>query len=112
MFDPSPLLHMKSLRIALLCSVIGSVSAPSLCWGQARTISLAAEREGQEPKAFIPMVGHWVIATDGGKKVVMVDGRTWKRGQPAGGLADKARDLYGASHEEFIDNVKAFAYFP
>ena len=42
----------------------------------------------------------------------MVDGRQWKRGQPAGGLADKARAIYGASHEEFIDNVKAFAYFP
>jgi hypothetical protein len=42
----------------------------------------------------------------------MVDGREWKRGQPAGGLADKARAIYGARHEEFIDNVKAFAYFP
>jgi hypothetical protein len=96
---------MKSLRIALLCSLL---SAPLA----AQTITVAGEREGKEPKAFIPMVGHWVIATDEGKKVVMVDGRTWKRGQPSGGLADKARDLYGASHEEFIDNVKAFAYFP
>jgi hypothetical protein len=96
---------MKHLRIAALCTLL---SAPLA----AQTISVANEKEGQEPKAFIPMVGHWVIATDEGKKVVMVDGRTWKRGQPAGGLADKARDLYGASHEEFIDNVKAFAYFP
>src|SRR4051812_29544987 len=75
-------------------------------------VPLAAEREGREPKAFLPMVGHWVVATDEGKKVIMVDGRPWKRGQPAGGLADKARDLYGAAHEEFIDNVQAFAYFP
>ena len=37
---------------------------------------------------------------------------TWKKGQPAGGLADNARAIYGARHEEFIDNVKAFAYFP
>src|SRR6476660_3236154 len=79
---------------------------------QTVNVSLAAEREGREPKAFLPMVGHWVVATDEGKKVIMVDGRTWKRGQPAGGLADKARDLYGAAHEEFIDNVQAFAYFP
>ena len=42
----------------------------------------------------------------------MVDGRKWKRGQPAGGLADKAREIYGARHEDFIDNVAAFAYFP
>jgi len=34
------------------------------------------------------------------------------RGQPAGGLAQKAREIYGSRHEEFIDNVKAFAYFP
>ena len=34
------------------------------------------------------------------------------RGQPAGGLAEKARQIYGSRHEEFIDNVKAFAYFP
>ena len=58
------------------------------------------------------MVGNWVIASEDGRKVVMVDGREWKRGQPAGGLADKARAIYGARHEEFIDNVKAFAYFP
>lgn len=53
-----------------------------------------------------------MIAQDDGKKVLMVDGREWKRGQPAGGLADKARLIYGSRHEEFIDNVKAFAYFP
>ncbi len=55
---------------------------------------------------------HWVVAQDNGKNILMVDGRQWKRGQPAGGLADKARLIYGARHEEFIDNVKAFAYFP
>jgi hypothetical protein len=42
----------------------------------------------------------------------MVDGRKWKRGQPAAGLADKAREIYGARHEDFIDNVAAFAYYP
>ncbi len=42
----------------------------------------------------------------------MVDGRQWKQGNPAAGLADKARAIYGARNEEFIDNVKAFAYFP
>ena len=96
---------MKQIRIAALLWVLATPA-------HAQVISVAGEREGREPRAFVPMVGHWVIATDEGKKVVMVDGRTWKRGQPAGGLADKARDIYGAAHEEFIDNVKAFAYFP
>ena len=75
-------------------------------------VDLSKEKVGAEPASFLPMVGDWVIAQDEGKKVVMVDGRKWKRGRPAGGLADKAREIYGARHEEFIDNVQAFAYFP
>ena len=63
-------------------------------------------------KAFVPAVGNWGVATDGGKTVVMVDGREWKRGQVSAGFIDKARLLYGAKHDEFVDSVKAFAYFP
>jgi hypothetical protein len=76
------------------------------------TVGVGADKVGHEPTTFLPVVGHWVVATEDGRKVVMVDGREWKRGQPAGGLADKAREIYGARHEEFIDNVNAFAYFP
>lgn len=75
-------------------------------------VDLGSETAGAESKKFLSVVGNWVIAEDAGKKVLMVDGRQWKRGQPAGGLADKARLIYGSRHEEFIDNVKAFAYFP
>jgi hypothetical protein len=75
-------------------------------------VDLSQEKAGAEPAAFLPMVGNWVVMNEDGRNVVMVDGREWKRGQPAGGLADKARAIYGARHEEFIDNVKAFAYFP
>lgn len=65
-----------------------------------------------DSQGFIGIVGNWTVTKDGAKNVLMVDGREWKRGQPAGGLADKARLIYGSKHEEFIDNVKAFAYFP
>jgi hypothetical protein len=75
-------------------------------------IDLSREKEGTEPTRFLAVVGDWSIAKDEGKNVLFVDGRQWKRGQPAGGLADKARAIYGSRHEEFIDNVKAFAYFP
>src|ERR1039457_981267 len=75
-------------------------------------IDLAQEKAGGESSHFLSMVGNWVVAQDDGKNILMVDGRQWKRGQPAGGLAEKARLIYGARHEEFIDNVKAFAYFP
>ena len=63
-------------------------------------------------KAFVPVVGNWGSVKDGGKDVVVVDGREWKRGQVSAGFADKARLLYGAKHDEFVDSVKAFAYFP
>ena len=75
-------------------------------------VDLSAEKEGAEPTRFLATVGDWTITSDAGQKVVLVDGRQWKRGQPAGGLADKARAIYGSRHEEFLDNVKAFAYFP
>jgi hypothetical protein len=75
-------------------------------------VDLSGEKVGTEPTRFLAVVGDWSIVDDAGKKVLLVDGRKWKKGQPAGGLADKARAIYGSRHEEFIDNVKAFAYFP
>ena len=78
----------------------------------AQRIDVAKEKAGSEPSHFVPVVGNWSVAADEGKNILMVDGRQWKRGQPAGGLADKARLIYGSRHEEFLDNVKAFAYFP
>lgn len=79
---------------------------------KAITVGAATDKVGKEPTHFLPMVGQWVVVKDEGKNVVMVDGREWKKGQAAGGLADNARAIYGATHEEFIDNVKEFAYFP
>jgi len=75
-------------------------------------IDVASEKPGGEPTHFLGVVGHWVVVKDGTRGVLMEDGREWKKNEPSGGLADKARAIYGARHEEFIDNVKAFAYFP
>lgn len=75
-------------------------------------IDLSKEKVGGESVKFLSVVGNWSIVQDGDKKCLAVDGRQWMRGQPAGGLAEKARAIYGSRHEEFIDNVKAFAYFP
>ena len=75
-------------------------------------VDLSRERAGHESTKFLSVVGNWSIVEDGGKKVLGVDGRSWLRGQPAGSLAEKARAIYGARNEEFIDNVKAWAYFP
>src|ERR1044071_5853460 len=75
-------------------------------------VDVSKEKVGGESSKFLSVVGNWVIVDDGGKQVMAVDGRQWQKGQPAGGLAEKAREIYGSRHEEFIDNVKAFAYFP
>jgi len=103
------------LTLVLLMLVLGAAaqsSKPSKKPAKPNKVDLASETVGAESKKFLSVVGNWVIAQDDGKKILMVDGREWKRGQPAGGLADKARLIYGSRHEEFIDNVKAFAYFP
>ena len=57
---------------------------------------------------FLPIVGDWTTSKD----VVQVDGRQWIKGVPSAGLAANARKIYGSHHEEFIDSVKAYAYFP
>lgn len=100
---------MQKFRLIALALLLGHLMPLS---AQTVKVDLAKEKDGAEPTRFLSVVGDWSIATDGGKKVLLVDGREWKKGQPAGGLADKARAIYGSRHEEFIDNVKAFAYFP
>src|SRR5258706_7969881 len=61
------------------------------------------------PSGFLAIVGDWNVTSD---RFLQVDGRQWIKGQPSAGLAAKARTIYGAKHEEFIDSVKAYAYFP
>jgi len=96
----------RAAMAALLC--IAPLSAAEI------KVDLGSERAGQEPKTFQPIVGTWVVAQDGNEKVIMVDGRPWMAAQnnPTTLLAEKARTFYGASHEDFIDQVKQFAYYP
>jgi hypothetical protein len=60
-------------------------------------IDFSDETVGAEPKSFVGVVGVWRIETDGNNKVLVVDGRQWKEGQTAAGVADKARALYGVT---------------
>ncbi len=79
---------------------------------QAVKIDFADETVGAEPRSFLSVVGVWRIETEADKKVLTVDGRKWKEGQAAAGLAEKARALYGERYAEFLDRVQAYAYFP
>lgn len=101
-------------RTTTIASVVCALSAGFLALAQTKPVKIdvTTEKAGAEPTHFVPIVGNWIVTKDGAKNVLMVDGRQWKRGDPSGGLADKARAIYGSKHEDFIDNVKAFAYFP
>ena len=101
-------------RLNTIASVVCALSIALIALAQTKSVKVdvTKDKAGAEPTHFIPIVGNWIVTRDGDKSVLMVDGREWKRGNPAAGLADKARTIYGAKHEDFIDNVKAFAYFP
>jgi len=77
-------------------------------------VDLSQERVGQPPTKFQPIVGTWRVVQDGPEKVIMVDGQPWKasQGSRTNLLAERARAFYNASQEDFIDNVKQFAYYP
>ena len=105
---------MKKLLVLIGVIILFAGSAVAQRTSKPKTIrvDLSRERSGRDSTRFLAVVGNWSIVDDGGTKVLGVDGRQWLRGQPAGGLAQNARAIYGSRHEEFIDNVKAFAYFP
>lgn len=75
-------------------------------------LSFSAETLGAPPVSLTPVVGNWLIGLDGDNRVLVVDGRAWSQGQPAAGIADRARALYGERYAEFLDSVKSYAYFP
>lgn len=95
-----------------LFASLALISLPLAAQTVSRSVDLNAESVGAEPKAMIPMVGNWSIAQDNGRKVLKVDGTKWREGQSGASLADKARAIYGERYAEFLDSVKAFAYFP
>jgi len=77
-------------------------------------VSLSQEQTGKPPAIFEPIVGTWVVAQDGGEKVIMLDGRPWvaSKDNPTKLLVETARKLYGTNNEELMDNAKQFAYYP
>ena len=79
-----------------------------------KKVDLGKEQIGKPPATFEPMVGTWLIAQDGGDRVIMVDGRPWvaSKDNPTKLLIESARKLYGTSNEELMDNAKQFAYYP
>jgi hypothetical protein len=78
----------------------------------AQGLGFGFDAVGGVAASVTPVVGNWLVGVDGDNPVLVVDGRAWSQGQPAAGIADRARVLYGERYAEFLDNVKAYAYFP
>lgn len=70
------------------------------------------EPVGASSKVFEAVVGEWSIGDVGSARGYQVDGAKWREGTPSVGLADQAKRLYGDRYAEFLDGVKAFAFFP
>jgi hypothetical protein len=105
---------MKLLLPGMMALAIGAGAAAPLPASAQQVLKadLSTETVGAEPKSFLSVVGVWRIDREADKNVLAVDGRQWKEGQSAGGIADKARALYGERYAEFLDRVQAYAYFP
>lgn len=78
--------------------------------------ALAARFEGETvggpSTAFEAVVGDWRVAQAGGATGFEVDGSKWRDGVPSSNLAEQAKRLYGDRYAEFLDGVKAFAFYP
>jgi hypothetical protein len=76
------------------------------------TVNFDKDAVGAPPADFEPVVGDWYVAEKNGARGLLVDGGKWRQGTPSASLADQAKRLYGERYAEFLDGVKAFAFFP
>jgi hypothetical protein len=67
---------------------------------------------GAPSPSFEGVVGDWYVAEEGQARGLKVDGAKWRNGEPSVNIADQAKRLYGDRYAEFLDGVKAFAFFP
>jgi hypothetical protein len=75
-------------------------------------VTFDGDAAGGPARSFEAVVGDWYVGEAGGHKGLMVDGTRWRQGTPSANLADQAKRLYGDRYAEFLDGVKAFAFFP
>ena len=75
-------------------------------------ISFDGDAIGAPSPSFEGVVGDWYVATTAGAQGLEVDGGRWRNGTPSVNLADQAKRLYGDRYAEFLDGVKAFAFYP
>lgn len=97
-----------------LASVVpppAATAEASLSSGSA-LVTFDTDPVGAASPAFESVVGDWYVAQEAGASGLKVDGAQWRNGTPSASLADQAKRLYGERYAEFLDGVKAFAFFP
>jgi hypothetical protein len=111
---PSPSASVTAItEAASLPSAPPSASvAPVASVASAGPVSFDADKVGEPSPALEGVVGDWFVAEENGAKGLKVDGGKWRSGEPSVTLADQAKHLYGERYAEFLDGVKAFAFFP
>jgi hypothetical protein len=88
------------------------VATPSAADSPPTKVNFDADVVGGPASDFESVVGDWYVAEKEGARGLMVDGSKWRHGTPSASLADQAKRLYGERYAEFLDGVKAFAFFP
>jgi hypothetical protein len=92
-------------------SASAAAAAPEAGTGET-TVTFDADPVGAPSPSFEGIVGDWYVAEVAGAEGLKVDGAKWRSGEPSANIADQAKRLYGDRYAEFLDGVKAFAYFP
>jgi hypothetical protein len=102
----------RSVAVLFVCAS-GSAPAQDVPHGgAATTLGFNAEKVGGPAASFEAVIGDWYIGQADRQTGLMVDGTRWRQGTPSANLADQAKRLYGDRYAEFLDGVKAFAFFP
>jgi hypothetical protein len=78
----------------------------------ARVLSFDSDAIGGPANGIEAVVGDWSVAERDGARGLLVDGSRWRSGEASASIADQARRLYGDRYAEFLDGVRAYAFFP
>jgi hypothetical protein len=102
---PSTIAAASAVSSTLLSAVPAAPSGPIV-------VNFDTDPDGEPAPSFEATVGDWYVASEAGAHGLKVDGGRWRSGTPSASLADQAKRLYGDRYAEFLDGVKAFAFFP
>ena len=98
--------------VAPSASAPPSSSAPTDAASGETKVTFDNDSIGSPSPSFEGVVGDWYVAEMAQGRGLKVDGAKWRNGEPSVNIADQAKHLYGDRYAEFLDGVKAFAFFP